>query len=230
MRHNGIWGACGAIMPCRARPPATMRRPAPGICRPRARAIGCTARRAAAAAARERPGRRAGIRRAQRVERGRGPCRWVAAGSGGGGGGLVQGQGQGIAQACGFGANFFSNKQQPPYSLRPSPHAAVDAWLAGPLGASATPSDLAMLGAAVRLPLVAGPLLVAAVATMPSAVFASWPLELMSRYHRRARKHNRGFQDGACLQSPSTPRALRPVALSPMRRASRSVPPQRRAR
>lgn len=62
--------------------------------------------------------------------------------------------------------------------------AAVDLWMAGPVGSAATPEQLATIGAAVRLPLVPGPLLAAAAVMMPAAAFATWPLEQMRRYYR----------------------------------------------
>jgi hypothetical protein len=62
--------------------------------------------------------------------------------------------------------------------------AALDAWAAGPVGAVAAPEQLAVAGAAVRLPLVAGPLLAAAALAMPEAAFAAWPLDAMERYYK----------------------------------------------
>ena len=64
--------------------------------------------------------------------------------------------------------------------------AALDAWATGPIGTDATPEQLAAAGAAVRLPLVAGPLLAAAAALLPAAAFGAWPLEAMGRYYRQA--------------------------------------------
>ncbi|GBF88487.1 hypothetical protein Rsub_01200 [Raphidocelis subcapitata] len=61
--------------------------------------------------------------------------------------------------------------------------AALDVWASGPAGRAATAEQLTAIGASVRLPLVAGPLLAAAAALMPEAAFAEWPLEALQRYY-----------------------------------------------
>jgi hypothetical protein len=88
-----------------------------------------------------------------------------------------------VAATCHFRARRHTPRRSQQCTCSPAASAAISAWLAGPIGAAASAENLAAIGAAVRLPLVAGPLLAVAAVTMPAAVFDAWPLELLSCYH-----------------------------------------------